>query len=423
MLRITFIAAHSHLFNRLIEIFHRPGVHITVIGCPATVVSRSPFVDRFIPIGMHDESETFVEDLIRSGVLEDPVIIGDWVIVAGDDEMRELARSGASNAILSRVLPVSTPEGMSTLGSKVNLSKVAEGASIPQPRTLIAQTPDELMKVRGEFQDTCLIKADSGGAGLQVRLLEPSDSLIENPVPIDWFPVVVQDFIDGTLISVEALFRRGSLIAYQYSEMEGLMWDRGPSSVRRYTTPLSDDFATSLQKLAAICDAHGLANCTFIRVKGTHDHLLIEADLRPNVHCQFGPQLGLDWAELMVNPPVSPLFPADLPSEGRIIRLYPLDISRGISQRSVRALLPWILRRPGTWDTRNHADPSVNAAERRLTYKKEIAPTMLRIWRLAPAPLQLILHKLGLHRLGRWVVTTDPTSVRPTDRNTPAPRL
>jgi len=93
VLKITFVSAHGYLFNRLPEIFHRPDVRITVIGCPSTVLSTSPFVDRFIPIGKHSENETFVSDLIASGVLESAETLGDWVIVAGDDELRELAQS------------------------------------------------------------------------------------------------------------------------------------------------------------------------------------------------------------------------------------------------------------------------------------------------------------------------------------------
>lgn len=408
MFRITFIAAHSHLFNRLPEIFQRPGVHITVIGCPSTVLATSPFVDRFIPVGAHAEKETFVSDLIESGVLNSPDVLGDWVIIAGDDELRELAQSDLPEEVLVRLLSATTPSGRASLGSKVGMAHLSKVAGVQHPRTLIARYPDELPKILESFPEKFVVKADIGGAGLQVRIFSDAESLAANPIPTEWFPIIVQEFVEGTLVSVEALFKSGELLGYQYSVVEAVAWERGPTCVRRYHTPPSGAVDGPLQALARVSGANGLSNCTFIRSLRTGNHLLIEADFRPNVHCQFASQLGLDWVELMLNPPTAPVFPQGLPPQGEIIRLYPTDITRALAQRSFRELAPWLFRAPGTWDTRNRRDPTANAAERRQTYKGEIAPTLLKLWHKAPTPVRATVNQLGLRKAARWLITSDP---------------
>lgn len=408
MFRITFIAAHSNLFNRLPETFQRPGVHITVIGCPSTVLATSPFIDRFIPIGRHAENETFVSDLIESGVLSSPDVLGDWVIVAGDEELRELAESDLPEEILVRLLSASTPIGRASLGSKVGLAELSWVAGAKHPRTVIIRDPEDLPQALESFPKKFAIKADIGGAGQQVRICSDAKSLATHPIPAQWFPIIVQEFVEGSLVSVEALFKSGELLGYQYSEVEAVTWDRGPSCIRRHRTPPTGEVDQPLQALARVSGAHGLANCTFIRSAETGEHLLIEADLRPNVHCQFAPELGLDWVDLMLNPPTTPVYPRGLPPQGKIIRLYPTDIARALSQRSFRALYPWLLRAPGTWDTRNRQDPAANAAEWRLTFKNEIAPTLLRLWHKAPPPVRSGVARLGLRKAGRWVITSDP---------------
>lgn len=140
--------------------------------------------------------------------------------------------------------------------------------------------------------------------------------------------------------------------------------------MRRFLTPPNDDVANTLMTVGNEFGLNGFANATFIRDKATGEHLLIELDMRPNRFHQYGPALGVDWIELLLDPPRNPVVPTDLPPEGRLIYNYPFDIYRALKHKKITALMPWLTRDPGTWDTRNHRDKAVNSYDRKILIRQ-----------------------------------------------------
>lgn len=362
-LDIAIVGAQPGLTARLPEILRRPGVSITAIGLPDSAFRRSAFVDRFIPIGSADDPAGFGRALIAApDVL---AALPEWTIVSSDDLMAELAHSALPLEITLTMLPARAEVGLKMLGSKVGQFEVCDTAGARMPRTRVARSGDELAADVAGWTSPVFVKADAGGGGGALRVVRSRPQGWARSIPEEWFPVIVQEAVEGQEVSVEALFRQGRLVGWLYSEVIDGVRRFGPSRVRRYCDPPSLDFVEALQLVGTMAGLHGFASTAFIRSPGVPEHLLFEVDCRPNVWHQHGPRLGVDWAALMSAPapPAEPVRPHLGSRGGTIVHMYPRDLQYALYLRPWSALRPWVERRPGTWDVRNRADQAINEIE------------------------------------------------------------
>lgn len=391
-LRIMLIAQRSRVLFRLPEIFSASHVQVTLIARADYELAQSPFVHRFIPlIGSlsADENDSFVADLIGTGVLDGPEDLGDWIIVAEDLEIRLLSESGLPAATLDLLLPARNLLGRSLFDSKVGLTKALTQLHIPQPPTLVAEDLGELEAIFSKIDTSTLVKADSGHGGKTIANIPNPHNFDLATIPTDWFPVIVQDFMEGELCAVEAQFVHGQLVGYLYSTVLNSFSHLGTSTDRLFTTPPNDQVEIALTTLGKAGSLHGLANCTFIREASTREYLLIEVDMRPNIWHQFGPKLGVDWVSLYENPPDRPVH-----NEGsQPIAHYPRSILRAVKHRDFALVRTWISRGLGTWEMRNKGDEVVNRADLRAIYRNIWEKFLHSIWRVTPAPLQRFMKK------------------------------
>jgi hypothetical protein len=405
-LRITLITQRSRVLFRLPEIFSAADVQVTLIARPDCELVASPFIHHFIPLigGRPDEDQSFVPDLLHTGAVKRPEELGDWVIVAEDRELRLIADSGLPLDIITRLLPAKNDLGRSLCDSKVGLARALTKLNIPQPRTSEATTRAELLDVLRKSNSPLLIKGDRGFGGRKILdVMNPIDFDVTS-VPTEWFPVAIQEYIDGELIPVEAQFVNGQLVGYLYSSVLKTFSPYGHSTQRWFKSPPDRQAENSLAELGRAGALHGLANCSFIRDSRTGKHLLIEVDLRPNSWHQFGPKLGVNWISLYKNPPDQPVH-----NEGsERVALYPLSLLRAPQYADFTSVWAWIVRSSGTWEMRNKKDPVVNRAEFRMIYRHPLGRILKIIWRVIPAPLQRTMKKYGIRSAGRRLVTSVP---------------
>lgn len=406
-LRITLIAQRSRVLFRLPEIFSADNVHVTLIARPDYALAQSPFIHRFIPlIGSQsaNENETFVEDLIGTGVLDRLKDLSDWIIVAEDLEIRLLSESGLPAATLDLLLPAKHDLGRSLFDSKVGLSKALTQLRIPQPPTLIAEDRGALEEILCKIDTSSLVKADSGHGGKTIAYIPNPNEFDLATIPTEWFPVIVQEFMEGELCAVEAQFVQGQLVGYLYSTVLKRFSQLGNSTDRLFTTPPDDQVEIALATLGKAGSLHGLANCTFIRETSTGEYLLIEVDLRPNVWHQFGPKLGVNWISLYRNPPNLPIHNGG----SQPVAHYPRSLLRAVKHRDFTTARMWISRDPGTWEMRNKKDQVVNRADIRAIYQNPWAKILISIRRVTPAPIRRSMKKYGIGSTGRGLVASVP---------------
>lgn len=361
MASILLVSATQSLCARMPEVISGRGLSVSVLGSTRGLLQGSSFIDSYSALASapHDFSQALDSDpdLVNRG--------DDWVLYDSDQLIRALARGSWPDALKRELLPASTDVGLSALGSKVGQQALAEAAGAATPATRVVGTREDISRAMQERAGPLLLKADVGGGGAQVWPLHGPHDLAKIPRLDEHLPALVQEWIEGGLISVEALFRRGQLLGLQYSRIERAMGrGLGPSTVRRFLDP-PREVVDTLHALGDAGGLHGFGNLTFVRCHRQQRHLLIECDMRINTCVQYGPQIGVDWGALLAGEQRSRVATSSLGPRGRVIHVYPRSLSAAISEMSLGHLRPWVLREPGTWDTRNHRDVTVNAAERR----------------------------------------------------------
>ena len=254
---------------------------------------------------------------------------GTWLVFSDDDDMYQLSRMGLTQEQQSAIFPTRKHSGLQFLGSKAGFTRFCNEHAISHPYTLIVDTPDELKSVLSNYSYPLFVKGERGGGGASVfKLFQLSDA-DQNKLAEKDYPAVVQVAIESPLISVEAFYSHGQLVAWMYSEELGSISKFGPNYARTYLNPKNQSFIPTLQLLGFHAGLHGFVNCGLLR-DAEGGYLLFEADLRPNAWHYLFQYFGIDLKSVMESAPegniVEPLFPISIPEEGIEIRLRSREI-------------------------------------------------------------------------------------------------
>lgn len=353
----------SPLVSRLPEVFARVGVNIIVFGPPHNPLASSEFVHKYTVLETAHE-ESWAATLIRNA---QQILATDanWFIVENDTVAYELARSDLALGDKLRLLPTQSEKGLTVLGSKVGLASAAQELGLNFPHTVTAHNASQLSALCANWKGSGFLKSDLGGGGKYIRHFTALTEPLCDSIPSEWFPLIVQQEIQGTPISIEALFRVGELGGWMCSVPTVYSANFGPSIRRKYFHPQVRDFIPTLERLGRDLALHGLFNCSFIWDERTRTHYLYEADPRPNPWHQFGPRYGVDWVELMRDPQL----PRQEPSFSHkrfYLSLYPRAFIYFGMEKKLSYVLPWVLCFPGTWNSRNRKDRAQNREDRRI---------------------------------------------------------
>ena len=325
-----------------------------------SVLSRSRFVNRFhrCPEPLVNEATgeiaPFLIELLETHRF-------DFYIYPNDELGFKVRDSGLSTKKKERVLPVQDSSHFGLIGEKVALSQVCQRLGVRTPGFQIANDSGELENIVEATSRDSLVKANLGAGGL--RVIDSSN--IRKVVNDSWFPVVVQEFVQGSLVGVEALFIQGQLASWNYSIVDDIEKPFGVSTIRTFAPPESLDFVEALADIGRVSKLHAFANASFIKSESDNLHYLFELDLRPNAWHQFGPQLGADWrTRLLEGGTADPPKHSGAPSQIEKVGLYPRALILAIKTRDFANLASLLKANSGKWKYRNHADNVVNRFER-----------------------------------------------------------
>ena len=266
----------------------------------------------------------------------------NWVVFSDDEDMYQISRMGLTQDEQCAIFPTKNGSGLGLLGSKAGLTKFCLKHGISHPESVVVDTPEELQNLISSFTYPLFIKGDRGGGGATVfNLVTPSnfDSVILTERD---FPVIVQEAINSPMISIEAFYSHGQLVAWMYSEELGSISKYGPNYSRRYLNPENQSFIPTLQSLGHHAGLHGFVNCGLLR-DTTGNYLLFEADMRPNAWHYLFRYFGIDLKSVMESAAagnkVDPLFPINVPTEGIELRLRSREILLAMATRDFRRFM------------------------------------------------------------------------------------
>ena len=271
----------------------------------------------------------------------------NWVVFSDDEDMYQISRMGLTQDEQCAIFPTKNGSGLGLLGSKAGLTKFCLKHGISHPESVVVDTPEELQNLISSFTYPLFIKGDRGGGGATVfNLVTPSnfDSVILTERD---FPVIVQEAINSPMISIEAFYSHGQLVAWMYSEELGSISKYGPNYSRRYLNPENQSFIPTLQSLGHHAGLHGFVNCGLLR-DTTGNYLLFEADMRPNAWHYLFNHFGIDLKSVMdsaaAGNKVEPLFPISIPAEGIELRLRSREILLAMTTKDFRRYMQVALR-------------------------------------------------------------------------------
>jgi hypothetical protein len=195
---------------------------------------------------------------------------------------------------LVHLIPIREPNARAMMG-KVEFSQLCRWLNIPTPDFAIIQKPEDGLTVLNQLGVPLATKVNHSAASEGVKVFHNPDDLYSYLAYYDFKQILLaQQFIEGELINVEALFCNGHLLEYVCSL--SLDITLGPSTKRRYI-PRLPEVGMMLNQLGKFTKLHGFANISILRETKSARLFLIEADPRPNRWHAYGHWFGADFAE------------------------------------------------------------------------------------------------------------------------------
>lgn len=210
-------------------------------------------------------------------------------------------------AELNHLLPIKNKQAQHIL-SKVNFSHFCRQHHIPTPNYASVQHPNDIPMALAQVGLPLLIKPSysNGGQGIMVCHTPADYETAWKTIQLNQ-PYLVQAYVAGQLLSVEAIYSNGQLIDYASSYI--LNDDLGASTARNYQAK-QPKLTQLLQQLGNASQLDGFVNITLIHEHTTH-YQLIEADPRPNRWVGVGQSFQADFIKALQiwieNQPIPPI--------------------------------------------------------------------------------------------------------------------
>ncbi len=322
---------------RMPGLLHQAGCEVTVFCRQHTYLSLSKFVQNCLS----QPADISLSDFVDQLELHLQQQHYDWVLPGDDPLLYELAKRASNSSRVQQLLSgVLDLERLDFVTSKSRFYEDASRAGLRMPASVVCHNHHELLSAAQALGYPLVLKETQGFAGLAVRIIEKPEALLAYRVEQ---AVIAQQFIDGHLLSVTAVFQRGKLLAY-FSYFRSRTWGKlGPSAAIRF-----QEFAgirEILQKLGELSGFSGQTGIDLIQDKRTSEIYLLEQNFRPTLTADLGPLVGVDLAQALAEmlglKPHQGLQQPD-PACQRERPLFPQDLLRALDERDWSGALRWL---------------------------------------------------------------------------------
>ncbi|MBA5608605.1 ATP-grasp domain-containing protein [Duganella sp. FT3S] len=176
------------------------------------------------------------------------------------------------------LLPILDHAALPMLG-KAGFAALCRDHGVSSPRFEVVTRAAEAPAALQSLGLPVVVKENYSNGGAGVRIFRDAPAYAQCMAAYDYAePLLVQQFIDGELLSMDALFKRGKLLQYACAvDVEPTL---GPSTKRRYF-PNDEPIGALLRRLGQAATLHGFANISILRERDSQRCYLIEADPRP----------------------------------------------------------------------------------------------------------------------------------------------
>jgi len=326
-------------------LFARSGVCTIESYCsPQSWLLKSRYARAWHPANTEDPT-LFIRELValsRTGSY-------DWIVFTDDDALRVANdHFGEDEAWM---LPVHDAAYRPLAGSKAALSRLSEAKGLRTPPFAIHDGTSDIRKTATAVPFPLLLKVDRSGGGKGIYYCSDEQSLrkaFSSISPTRRKDLLLQSYIAGENISVEALYRNGALIAAAPAKVVRNMDNEfGVSAVREYApdTVLEKE----LERIGKALCFNGFCSFTFMHTPGTKAYYLVEADLRTHAWFSLARFAGVDFSEAIRRYLEGTSGRVHQPEGTVRLRHFSRDIIWSVRNGDLRNLLAWATNYQRRW--------------------------------------------------------------------------
>lgn len=277
----------------------------------------------------------------------------DWVIL-GDDLLIRYMNEVVEEDMFKKLMPIVKIENRYMLSSKDGFSEFCAKTEIDTPKFVIYNSKEDLKKVKETLEFPVINKLDFSWGGSNMYV---SNSIEELESNLDKIPenqnILIQEFITGVEIHVEALFYQGVLVNFMSSNI--LQYSKNQFS---FTTRKKYFYCKELEpKLKELGEKLGLnafANILYIYSKERNRYYLIEVDPRPNSwmpYARYGSKHDfIEGIRKIASGAYKNGYPGmRLHGETVEIALFYKDMNRILRQKDIKGFSRWLFNAKGYW--------------------------------------------------------------------------
>ncbi len=342
---------NSETCSEIPYLYHKAGCEVHVFCAKESWLLKNSFWEKWWPLFPATE-ELFAKRFFEIN----REVTYDWVINADDKALDIINQKAVSDEDITKFLPLSKPRNKRFLCSKAGLSILCAENNILTPTFKIINNIEQLKNSVEEISFPALIKINksSGGNGVYFCKNKHETFKVWKQISPDKKEnLVLQQYIQGQNIAVEALFHSGRLLAYASAEvLQTTGGEFEPSMVRLYGKFKS--LEGIIHKLGENFGIHGFANITFMLDRLSGKYFLIESDLRPQAWlrtariCQVDFSAGiLNFLQQSANKPVNLIVP--LSTGNMLARNFSRELAYYIRHKNYWGMLKWVFNIQNRW--------------------------------------------------------------------------
>ncbi|MFZ4455510.1 MAG: ATP-grasp domain-containing protein [Bacteroidales bacterium] len=340
----------SGYFDSLAEIpymFKKAGCTVDVFCGEESWLRTNLFHDNWIDVeGTHDD---FVNKLFN--YVDGHNFVYDWILLLDDATVKAVNDRVTSEEQFKRYLPLIKIENRMLLSSKLGLSILCEKYDIVTPRFLNYSEISGIDEIYTKLEFPVLLKEDFSCGGIGIQFCETKETLSEclDKVAVKE-NLVVQEFITGEDVGLEALYHEGKLVMYNAGEILTYMYNRFSFTTRRnyYQNIQIEEILTQMGESFGL---NGFASIQFIYHKERNKYYLVEVDCRTNLWMPYSRFTNRNFTDgirhILYGTPIKPISkPMGYKTE---VTIFDRDIRRCIKHRDYKGLLQWTFNYKGCW--------------------------------------------------------------------------
>jgi hypothetical protein len=289
---ILIIGDSKEIIPTTASLFQRSGFHVDCISSSIFVGKNSDLNNFFYCKNPSEIPEFSYRVFLKKKYLK--------VIISDDPTIALILDSSLTQNQKIDLLPISDIAHKEHLFSKIGLSIALSNSTVPTPKYTVVKSPNDLANSKLNLSFPIIIKGDRSSSGAQTFRFNSQKELSQFKFESSFYPAIVQEFIFGQLITIEAFFHQKDLNFFQYSEVIRNVQNSEftPSNLRRFfhTSNLNQEVEENLAELGRTLGADGFINIGCI-LSNDNKLSFFEADMRPNVWIDYGKFWGEDASE------------------------------------------------------------------------------------------------------------------------------